>query len=105
VGLRDRVERLEQREPASLGKRGYSDASPEIQRLTLERVLLLHENTRRERTGLPLLPEPEETEEELAHDRECLEYYRRLPTYQHGEGLRFIEYWEQSIKDKLEKGA
>jgi hypothetical protein len=101
VSLRDRLERLE---VLASGKA----ESPQTSR-TMERLLHLHENARREIEGREPLPDLPRTEEGREVDRRCLEQvipsYRTSPGYQSGEGKAFLDHWEQCIRDKLSKGV
>jgi hypothetical protein len=104
VSLHKRLERLEVR--AGLGDTDETDSYRE--RLW-ERYFHTYENARREIHGLEPLPDLPYTEEDREDDRRCLAEvipaYRTSPGYQHGDGKAFLDHWEQSIKDKLAKGA
>jgi hypothetical protein len=103
VSLHKRLERLE----------GLTGGKAEIPQAklsrTMERWLHAHENARREIEGREPLPDLPYTDEDREDDRRCLAEtipaYRTSPGYQHGEGKAFLDEWEQSIRDKLAKGA
>jgi hypothetical protein len=101
LSLRDRLERLE---VLASGKA----ESPQTSR-TMERLLHLHENARREIEGREPLPDLPYTDEDREDDRRCLAEvipaYRTSPGYQHGQGKDFLDQWEQETRERLAKGA
>jgi hypothetical protein len=100
VSLRDRLEKLE--------GRATVQEPPRTSR-AMERFLHLHEQARREIHGLEPLPDLPYTDEDREDDRRCLAEiipaYRMSPGYQHGEGKAFLDHWEQTTRERLEKGA
>jgi hypothetical protein len=103
VSLDKRVERLE------VLAGGAKPAEPPKQSRAMERWFHSYEQARREIQGLEPLPDLPYTEEDRLDDMdtlaETIPAYRASPGYQHGEGKAFLDEWEQSLRDKLAKGA
>ena len=98
----------------SLGKRlewlevlAGGKANPSQITRTMELFFHALENARRELEGLEPLPPLRYTAEDLADDewvmREVIPRYRSHVGYQSGQGLEFMDGWEQSVRADIEK--
>jgi hypothetical protein len=100
VGLRERLVRLE-------GIAGKAEPPKQPRERSLERLLHLHEQARREIEGREPLPDLPYTDEDRVDDRRCLAevipQYRMSPGYQSGEGKAFLDHWERETRQRLAK--